>query len=123
MADSAGAGELAGWIQTGGVVAFASAVLLWLRDHKREITPVLTELGKTLGTVNSTLSALLERERARAERLAAIDAIRRGEGVPQRRWNDDEDGNTQPIVVASKQGRARTEPGPGEYSVRGKTSG
>lgn len=65
------------WIQTGGVVAFAAAVLIWLRDYKREVAPVFAELVATMKDVKTTLAALLERERARAERLAAQDAVAR----------------------------------------------
>lgn len=101
--------SIAGWIQTGGVVAFASAVLLQLRDMK----PLFKAIGDTLTEVRTTLSALLERERARAERLAAQDAARRAAavtpvgGVPLLPF-DDEDEVTNPIAIKP---RAATSPG------------
>jgi hypothetical protein len=73
MADvTGGDGSLTSWVQTGGVLAFAGAVLYQLRELK----PVLKEVGEILSQVRSTLAALLERERARAERIAAQDALR-----------------------------------------------
>lgn len=93
MADAAD-GSLASWVQAGGVGLFAAAVLWQLRDLK----PVLKAVGETLTRVETTLSALLERERARAERLAAQDAARQAaqSGAPEQ-WEGEE---TSPIAVA-----------------------
>lgn len=75
-------GSLASWVQTGGVGLFAAAVLWQLR----RMEPILKQVGETL-------SALLERERMRAER-EAIEVARRGGGVPE----DFESPTTGPIV-------------------------
>lgn len=72
MADVVGDASLTSWVQTGGVVAFAAAVLYQLRELK----PFLKDLTSTLTLVQTTLASLLERERARAERIAAQDAQR-----------------------------------------------
>jgi hypothetical protein len=71
MADVAD-GSLTSWLQTGGVLAFAGAVLYQLRELK----PFLKDLVETLTLVRTTMAALLERERARAERIAAQEAAR-----------------------------------------------
>lgn len=98
MADAAD-GSLASWVQAGGVGLFAAAVLWQLRDLK----PVLKAVGETLGEVKSTLAALLERERARAERIAAQEALRKQllsqQGAPvETQWESDE---TRPIEVSA----------------------
>lgn len=113
---------LASWIQSGGVVAFAGVVLLWLRDYKREIqanvAPVVTRLVETMQKVETTLAALLERERARAERLAAQDAAARRDAGVALAPADEE--NTQPIATIPV--RRRTDPGGYSYQ-RPRTKG
>lgn len=94
--------SLASWAQAGGVVAFAGAVLLQLRDFRRELGPLFKSIGETLAEVKATMAALLERERTRAERLAAQDAARRASsrtpsgGAPVADWEDEE---THPIAL------------------------
>jgi hypothetical protein len=107
VADVAVADPTAGWIQAGGVVAFAVAVLFELR----KLGPLFTAITTVLVDVRTTMSALLERERARAERIAAVEARRaalvgNSSGVPDS-WDDGPE--TQPIVI--KQQRMQTQPG------------
>lgn len=121
------------WIQTGGLALFASAVLVALRDFKKEFsaaiasfTQAVTDVNKTMSSVRELQAALLERERARAERLAAKDAAVRSRaatpvgGVPEA---FDDDPETAPIAMAPEE-RPRARTNPGAYSIRGgKTSG
>lgn len=106
-------GSVASWVQTGGVLAFASLVLLQLR----EIKPVLTKVTEVLSEVGKTVAQLLERERARAERIAAAEAARRelgpvraDYGAPAPEPVDWEE--TPPLgTIAPRVTRARTNPG------------
>lgn len=113
-------GSTASWIQAGGVLAFAGAVLVQLRDFRRELAPLLKGIGETLGFVQTTMSALLERERARAERLAAQDAARqaqanmRKQAVPESSW--DGEGNTGAIEIPIEQPKKRMQTQPGVES-------
>jgi hypothetical protein len=91
-------GSVASWVQAGGVLAFASAVLWQLRDLK----PLFSEIGRVIADVEKTLAALLERERIRHERQAAADAAR----VPA-----DDEGLTPPLGVATRLSRAQSQPG------------
>ncbi len=70
---------VASWIQAGGVVAFAAAVLWELRLMR----PILTE-------VKTVLASLLERERMRGEQRAELIELRRRheESAPSHRHED-----------------------------------
>lgn len=119
MADAVTDSTIAGWIQAGGVVAFATAVLLWLRDYKREVAPVFAQLVTTMTTVQTMLAALLERERARAERLAAQDARARTRmtppsGIPSAMYEDEE---TTPITTIPERPFQRPRTNPGAYAM------
>lgn len=64
-------GDTASWVQAAGVLAFASAVLYELRQLGPLVkawTTVVGEVKTELGKVREVLSALLERDRIRAER-------------------------------------------------------
>ena len=118
MADIAGDASLASWVQAGGVIAFAGAVLMQLR----EIKPFLGELTKTLGEVRTTMASLLERERTRAERLAAQDAARQamqfktGGAVPEN-WDGHPTGTIEiphEHSTPTPKKRMQTNPGVGD---------
>lgn len=97
------------WLRTGGVGAFAGVVLYLLF----QLRPIFKALLKTLVETKEVLAALLERERARAERIAANEAARAAAAGES--WDDDE---TKPIAVKT---RARTNPGGipiSQYSVK-----
>lgn len=110
-------------MQAGGVGLFAAAVLWQLRDLK----PVIKAVGETMTEVRATLAALLERERARAERLAAMEAQRaiaqqqRGGEAVDENWDTPVTG---PIVEVRTPGRAATNtprggiPIGGGYSIK-----
>lgn len=101
------------WAQTGGTAAFAGIVLYLLF----QLRPILSAVLKVLGEIRELLAALLERERARAERIAAQDAARRQQQTDET-WEDE---NTNPIAVAVKAQRPRTNPGGvpiGQYSLK-----
>lgn len=100
-------GTTASWIQAGGVLAFASAVLWQLRDLK----PILKAVADTLLQVQLTQAALLERERVRAEAKAARDAA----GVPAQTWAEE---TTQPIIERATPPGGNPVPGGGYRIIR-----
>jgi hypothetical protein len=109
MADVAD-GSVASWVQAGGVGLFAAAVLWQLRDLK----PIFKAVGETLTRVETTLAALLERERTRGERLAAQDALRRGrlatlEGREET-WEDEPTGAAEVPVLPPRRTPPRGAP-------------
>lgn len=99
MADVAD-GSLASWIQAGGVVAFATAVLVELRG----IRPTLTG-------IKEVLAALLERERIRNDR-------RRDSSGPHNRptvqtpkppvWSDGETTDLHQLIEMQRRGKPHT---------------
>lgn len=112
------------WAQLGACGLFAFFVWRALRDQ----APALKSIGETLVEIRAALvmlpaiasvltsvqvtqAALLERERARAERIAAQQAQRESlladlaPSAPQT-WEDE----TKPIVEAPKKKRAQTAP-------------
>lgn len=115
MADVAGS-EVAGWVQAGGVVAFATAVLVELRAMR----PVIAE-------IKTVLAALLERDRIR-------DSRRRDSSGPHTRpsshseavpvWSDNETTDLYRLAEMKRRGKAPTpaggvrQPQPGNRSDR-----
>lgn len=99
-------------LEGGGSAAFACLVLYILFQLK----PILAALLKVHTETKEVLSALLERERARAERIAANDAAR---AAAAETWEQDV---TNPIAVPLpvKQPRAQTPRGVpiGEYGLK-----
>jgi hypothetical protein len=93
VADLADA-SIASWVQAGGVVAFAGAVLWELK-----------QLRPIMGEVKSILSSLLERERMRAEQRAQI--IARQQAVPHQVWDDVTDAITEPVPKVRRKTPAR----------------
>lgn len=85
----------ASWIQAGGVLAFAGAVLWELR----QLRPLIAE-------VRQVLASLLERERMRAEQRAQLLAA---QAVPNQVWDDETDAIAEPLR------RHRTPPRGGNY--------
>lgn len=77
------AATTASWIQAGGVLAFAGAVLWELR----QLRPIMAE-------VKTVLASLLERERMRAEQRAQIIAA---QAVPAQVWDDTTDAIGEPV--------------------------
>ncbi len=114
MSDAEQSTAIAGWVQTGGVVAFAGAVLWELRLMR----PILAE-------VKSVLASLLERERMRSEQRAELIRqrdSRRGDSRPpqSRRSSRDEEFGFEDVtdaVAIPIQRRAQT---PGRGSPAGK---
>lgn len=93
---------MAGWIQAGGVVAFATAVMVELRA----IRPTLT-------SIKEVLSALLERERIRGER-------RREPSAPHKRpeWSDGETTDLHTLVEMQRRGPRPKTPAMGVRNPR-----
>lgn len=95
--------SLASWVQAGGVVAFATAVLWELRGLK-----------PTLRKIEDVLAALLERDRIRGER-------RRDSSGPHHRpsshserppeWSDGETTDLYQLAEMKRRGKAKTPAG------------
>jgi hypothetical protein len=83
MADIEQSNAVASWVQAGGVVAFAGAVLLELK----QLRPIMSE-------VKQVLASMLERERMRAEQRAQI---LQQQGIPENRWDDVTDAVSMPV--------------------------
>jgi hypothetical protein len=84
MADAEQANAVAGWVQAGGVVAFAGAVLWELK----QLRPIMAE-------VKQVLTSMLERERMRAEQRSQL---LQQQGVPDGRWDDVTDAVSMPVT-------------------------
>lgn len=96
------------------MATFAGLVLYLLF----QLRPIMTSVLKVIVEVKEVLAALLERERARAERIAANEAARKSRaGEQPQSWEEDE---TKPLTMAPKN-RVRTNPGGvpiGNYSIK-----
>jgi hypothetical protein len=90
MADPA----LTSWLQTGGVLAFAGAVLWELRQLRPLIKDWIEQRQQDrdlLGEVKRILSVLLERERMRSEQREKLIKMGRRADTPVG-WDDDDTG-------------------------------
>jgi hypothetical protein len=111
MSVAAADASTASWIQTGGVLAFASLVMWHLRDLK----PTLEGVKTTLVNVQLLLAGILERERMKGENRARR-AIARANGVPDAVGDELTEPINVPELLPPKQVRART--APGGYSIQ-----
>lgn len=75
--------SVASWVQAGGVVAFAGAVLWELK----QLRPIMSE-------VKGILASLLERERMRSEQRAELI---RQQATPHYVWDDVTDAIGEPV--------------------------
>lgn len=115
---------LTSWIQTGGVVAFASLVFYELRQLRplvKEWIEQRKEDRGLLAEVKNILSVLLERERMRSEqraKLLRLSAERMG-GAPED-WDTDDTGAFEVETPSRPVKRPKTNPHghpSGEYSI------
>jgi hypothetical protein len=122
----------ASWLQTGGVIAFAAAVLWELRQLRPLIKGWIEERQRDrdlLSEVKIILGALLERERMRGEQRAKL--IKQGrlppDDAPDEAFDDITDNVSLPEQKPKRQGTGHTPPAGypiGGYSkTRGKTRG
>lgn len=119
MSEGSELAALSGWIQTGGVLAFAGAVLWELKQLRPLFKAMIEERQKdreTMTEVKVVLSSLLERERMRAEQRAQlIELRRRGDSDrpvsrrPQENYDDTTDAVAMPLQPIKK--RHRSNPG------------
>lgn len=95
-----------GWLQTGSSIGFAGIVLYLLFQLK----PVLLALLQVNAEIKSVLAALLERERARAERIAATEAARAASLTRAENWDVDAETNPLSMPVEPTPPKRRTDP-------------
>jgi hypothetical protein len=100
--------QLASWVQAGGVVAFATAVLLELRAMR----PVL-------GEIKTVLAALLERDRIRDTRRRSDSSGPHYARPPTRpEWSDGETTDLHQLAEMKRQGKSRSTPAHGVRSAQ-----
>lgn len=110
------------WVQAGGVLAFAAMVMWRLEKYLGGLEPTIKAFDKTMDEVKTVLAQLLERERFRDERRAAVETAHNRfrlysdapESPEPREWEE-----TPPLgTIGPRTQRARTNPGgrsPSEY--------
>jgi hypothetical protein len=110
MPDMDQSNNVASWVQAGGVVAFAAAVLWELK----QLRPIMSEVAQVL-------AKMLERERMRAEQRAQLLQLQQGgerrAPIPVEGWDDTTDAVAMPVKPPKK--RSATSPRGYPVSVYG----
>ena len=98
--------EAAPWVQTGGLLAFAGAVLWELRQLRPLFKQLVSERQEDrtlIADVRAILAALLERERIRDERKRRDSDRPVSAPIPAAQWPEDESTGLHEIMARQRQ--------------------